>query len=319
VIQVESLTKHYGPSRGVEDLNFTINKGEIVGFLGPNGAGKSTTMRMLTGAMPPSSGSVTIDGLDIFKKPLEVKKNVGYLPESPPLYLDMPVRAYLTFVAKLKGLDRKKIKTAVDDAMARTHVDGVANRLIQNLSKGYRQRIGLAQAIIHNPAFLVLDEPTSGLDPKQIIDIRDLIRSFASDHTVILSSHILPEVSATCQRVMIINEGKIVADDEISKIQGGRGVVSSILLRVGGHHLGLQEKFNSVPGVETVRGEIDGSDSLFTIHAVKGEDPRPGLAKAVVQGAEGELLELRTSASASLEDVFLKLTTDEKLIEGEIQ
>jgi len=310
VIQVENLTKLYGPTRGVENLNFSIKKGEIVGFLGPNGAGKSTTMKMLTGAMAPTEGTVTINGLDIFKKPLEVKRQVGYLPENPPLYMDMPVNAYLTFVARLKGIPRKSVKSAVDDAMGKTQVDQVADRLIQNLSKGFKQRIGLAQAIIHNPDFLVLDEPTSGLDPKQIIDIRDLIKSFAKEHTVVLSSHILPEVSATCKRVIIVNEGKIVADDEISKIQGGRGVVSSILLRVASKDLSLKDKLSGIPGVDNVSGHLEGSETLFTINAVKGKDPRAEIASTVVRSGNGGLLELKASGS-SLEDVFLKLTTEE--------
>jgi len=213
VIEVQHLTKRYGRVTAVDDVSFRVERGEILGFLGPNGAGKTTTMRILTGYMPASEGRATVAGYDVFTQPLEAKRRTGYLPETPPLYPDMTVREYLDFVARVKGVPGAERRTRVDTVMKRTHVDDMASRHCGKLSKGYKQRVGLAQALIHNPEVLILDEPTAGLDPKQIIETRDLIRSLAGDHTIVLSTHILPEVSQTCQRIVIINKGRVVAVD----------------------------------------------------------------------------------------------------------
>ena len=213
MIEVQHLTKRYGRVTAVDDVSFRVEPGEILGFLGPNGAGKTTTMRILTGYMPASEGRATVAGYDVFTHPIEAKARTGYLPETPPLYPDMTVREYLDFVARIKRVPSGERKSRVDAVMKRTHVDDMASRACGKLSKGYRQRVGLAQAIIHNPEVLILDEPTAGLDPKQIIETRDLIRSLAGNHTIVLSTHILPEVSQTCQRVVIINKGTVVAVD----------------------------------------------------------------------------------------------------------
>src|SRR5437762_7161030 len=213
MIEVQHLTKRYGPTTAVDDVSFTVERGEIFGFLGPNGAGKTTTMRVLTGYMPPSEGRAVVAGFDVFDQPIEAKRRTGYLPETPPLYPEMTVRDYLAFVARIKGVPRGERAARLDYVMGRTRVADVANRHCGKLSKGYRQRVGLAQAILHNPDVLILDEPTAGLDPKQIIETRQLIKELAGDHTIILSTHILPEVSQTCERVVIINKGKMVAVD----------------------------------------------------------------------------------------------------------
>ena len=213
MIHVENLHKRYGPVEAVRDVSFDVAPGEILGFLGPNGAGKTTTLRIITGFLPATSGKVTVGGDDIFENPRAVKQRIGYLPEVPPLYPELTVTEQLTFVARLKGVARRRRKTAVDEAIAKTGLTEVRRRLVANLSKGYRQRVGLAQALVNSPPVLILDEPTVGLDPKQIIEIRQLIQSLAGDHTVILSSHILPEVRASCQRVVIIHQGRVVATD----------------------------------------------------------------------------------------------------------
>src|SRR6516225_12097251 len=219
MIEVEQLTKRYGPTLAVSDVTFQVQKGEILGFLGPNGAGKTTTMRVITGYLPPSSGNVTVAGHDVVEEPLEAKKRTGYLPESPPVYTDMRVTEYLAFVARIKGLPRREIKSRLDEVCEKCAISDVRERQIGKLSKGYRQRVGLAQAIIHNPEVLVLDEPTAGLDPKQIIETRELIKGLAGQHTIILSTHILPEVEQTCQQVIIINKGKLVATDSVNNLQ----------------------------------------------------------------------------------------------------
>src|SRR5687767_4321801 len=234
MIEVQNLTKRYGPVTAVNDVTFRVEAGEILGFLGPNGAGKTTTMRIITGYMPASEGQVLIAGHDVFEKPIEAKRRTGYLPESPPLYPDMTVREYLTFVARIKGVARREIGTRVDEAMKKTRVMDMAGRHCAKLSKGYRQRVGLAQAIIHNPDVLVLDEPTAGLDPKQIIETRQLIRELAGSHTIILSTHILPEVSQTCQRVVIINKGRVVAVDTPDNLTARLSGAISIYLQAAG-------------------------------------------------------------------------------------
>src|SRR5215472_7582815 len=219
MIKVEGLTKRYARTVAVDNISFEVEKGQIVGFLGPNGAGKTTTMRVLTCFLPPTAGSANVAGFDVLENPLEVKKRIGYLPESPPVYPEMEVKEYITFVGKLKGVPKAELAQRVDQVMERCAVGDVREKLIGKLSKGYRQRVGLAQAIIHNPDVLILDEPTSGLDPKQIIEIRDLLRSLAGDHTIILSTHILTEVEQSCERVIIISKGKLVATNSIRNLQ----------------------------------------------------------------------------------------------------
>src|SRR6266566_5702497 len=213
MIEVEGLTKRYGPTLAVSEVSFEVRKGEVLGFLGPNGAGKTTTMRVITGYLPPSKGKVRVAGVDVVEEPLEVKRHTGYLPESPPLYPDMTVVEYLAFVARIKGLPRGEVRKRVDEVSEKCAITDVRGKQIGKLSKGYRQRVGLAQALIHNPDVLILDEPTAGLDPKQIIETRQLIKELAGDHTIVLSTHILPEVAQTCQRVVIINNGQVVALD----------------------------------------------------------------------------------------------------------
>src|SRR6202049_4271789 len=240
MITVTDLTKRYARHTAVDHISFEVKQGQIVGFLGPNGAGKTTTMRMLTCFLTPTSGTATVAGFDILEQPLEVKKRIGYLPETPPVYPEMRVGEYLSFVGQIKGLSGANLRTRVDYACERCAAADVRNKLIGKLSKGYRQRVGLAQAIIHNPDVLILDEPTAGLDPNQINETRDLIKSLAGDHTIILSTHILPQVSQTCERVIIINKGKVVATDSVSNLQNRAHSGESVLLEVGGRNGSLE-------------------------------------------------------------------------------
>jgi ABC-2 type transport system ATP-binding protein len=285
-----------------------------VGFLGPNGAGKTTTMRMLTCFLPPTSGTATVAGFDVLQAPMEVKKRIGYLPEAPPLYQEMRADEYLTFVGKLKGLAGAELRQRVDTVCERCAVADVKNKLLGKLSKGYRQRVGLAQAIIHNPEVLILDEPTAGLDPKQINETRDLIKSLAGDHTIILSTHILPEVEQTCQKVIIINKGKLVATDSVSNLQSRARGAESVLVEVAGRNGDLdsataQRKLERVGGVSrVVFKERRENRSVFEVESRKDHSVRGDLARAVVE-AGWDLNELRP-ASVSLEEIFLKLTTD---------
>ena len=234
MIEVQHLTKRYGPVTAVDNVSFRVETGEILGFLGPNGAGKTTTMRIITGYMPATEGKVAVAGYDVFEQPIEAKRRTGYLPETPPLYPDMTVREYLNFVARIKGVPRREVSSRVDDAMKRTRIADMAGRHCAKLSKGYRQRVGLAQAILHNPDVLVLDEPTAGLDPKQIIETRQLIRDLGGSHTIVLSTHILPEVSQTCQRVVIINKGKVVAVDTPDNLTARLRGTETMYLQVAG-------------------------------------------------------------------------------------
>jgi ABC-2 type transport system ATP-binding protein len=308
MIEVENLTKRYGPTLAVSDVTFQAQKGEVLGFLGPNGAGKTTTMRVITGYLPPSEGRVRVAGYDVVEEPLEAKRRTGYLPESPPVYPDMTVTEYLAFVGRIKGIPRRELKSRLAEVSERCAVTDVQNRQIGKLSKGYRQRVGLAQALIHNPEVLVLDEPTAGLDPKQIIETRQLIKGLAGRHTVILSTHILPEAAKTCQRVVVINAGKIVAvgtpDELTRRLQG----FETILLTVEGLAADVKDKLQRVEGVNLVEPR-DSSDGRVTyeVHAEKGKDVRAELARAVVE-SHWKLYELKTSG-LSLEDIFLKLTT----------
>jgi len=310
MIEVDNLTKRYGATLAVSDVSFQVQKGEILGFLGPNGAGKTTTMRVITGYLPASDGHVRVAGYDVQDEPLEAKKRTGYLPETPPVYPDMTVKEYLEFVARIKGVASRDVKKRVDEVGQKCAVADVMDKQTGKLSKGYRQRVGLAQALIHNPDVLVLDEPTAGLDPKQIIETRELIKGLAGQHTVILSTHILPEVSKTCQRVVVINAGKIVAvgtPDELTRRLTG---YESVLITVEGPVPEIMDKLQRVAGVNMVEPrEAGGALVTLEVHAEKGHDVRAELARSVVE-SKWKLLELKTSGM-SLEDIFLKLTTQD--------
>jgi len=310
VIEVQHLTKRYGPVTAVDDVSFTVERGEILGFLGPNGAGKTTTMRVLTGYMPPTGGKAIVAGYDVFEQPIEAKRRTGYLPETPPLYPDMTVREYLTFVSKIKGVARADRKARVDEMMRKTHISDMANRHCGKLSKGYRQRVGLAQALMHNPEVLILDEPTAGLDPKQIIETRQLIRGLAGDHTIILSTHILPEVSQTCQRVVIINHGKVVAVDTPEKLTSRLRGSETMYLQVDADGADAASVLQRVSGVTRVGvSETRGTAIGFEVDSEAGRDVRRELAAAVVSRGWG-LLEMRPMRM-SLEEIFLHVTTEE--------
>jgi ABC-2 type transport system ATP-binding protein len=315
MIKVEGLTKRYARTVAVDNISFEVQKGQIVGFLGPNGAGKTTTMRVLTCFMPPSSGSASVAGFDVLKQPMEVKKRIGYLPETPPLYPDMEVAEYLTFVGKIKGLAGGELKRRVDEATERCNVADVRRKHIHKLSKGYRQRVGLAQAILHNPDVLILDEPTAGLDPKQILETRSLIRGLAGDHTIVLSTHILPEVEQTCEQVLIITRGKLVATDTVHnlthRLRGGEGVRVEVESREGPlNHDAVQRRIEQVRGVSRVvyRDTRNGRHT-FDIESLPGQFVRAEVARGIVE-AGWNLNELRP-VSVSLEEVFLELTAAE--------
>src|ERR1700726_1567573 len=315
MIKVKDLTKRYARTMAVDQISFEVARGQIVGFLGPNGAGKTTTMRMLTCFLPASAGSATVAGFDVLEEPLEVKKRIGYLPETPPIYPEMETAEYLKFVGQLKGLSGADLRKRIDYVCERCAVADVKTKLLGKLSKGYRQRVGLAQAIIHNPEVLILDEPTAGLDPKQINETRDLIKSLAGDHTIILSTHILPEVSQTCEQVIIINKGKVVATDSVSNLQGRARSGESVLLEIGGRNGSLdpkavQRKLEQVAGVTRVAFKEDGQRrAVFEVEGQKDRSLRGDLARAVVESG-WDLNELR-AASMSLEEVFLQLTGEE--------
>jgi ABC-2 type transport system ATP-binding protein len=306
VIIVENLTKKYGDHTAIDRLSFHIRKGEVVGFLGPNGAGKSTTMKIITGFMAPSEGLARIGGFDVFENPIEVKKRIGYLPETPPVYTDMLVRDYLTFVAELKGVDASKLKVSVDRAIEKTNLRSVEKRLIQNLSKGFRQRVGIAQALVSNPEVLILDEPTVGLDPKQVAEIRDLIRELRGEHTIILSTHILPEVQATCERIIIINRGKIVAQDTLDNLSNLKSGSRKVHLKVRKANADLTSQLKALPGVLAV--QLMGTQD-WQIDTSENEEVIERIASEVIGKGAG-LLEI-SSARADLEEIFLKLTYGE--------
>jgi len=314
MITVKELTKKYARTTAVDHISFEVQKGQIVGFLGPNGAGKTTTMRMLTCFLPPTGGAATVAGFDVLEQPLEVKKRIGYLPESPPLYPEMETGEYLAFVGKLKGLSGADLSKRVDYVCDRCAVADVKTKLLGRLSKGYRQRVGLAQAIIHNPDVLILDEPTAGLDPKQINETRDLIKGLAGDHTIILSTHILPEVEQTCEQVIIINKGKLVATDSVHNLQararGGETVLVEVAERNGNLELEIvQRRLEKIGGVARVQFKTShGNRNVFEIESQKGF-VRGDLARAVVE-AGWDLNELRPAAM-SLEEIFLQLTGGE--------
>ncbi|MPY89321.1 MAG: ATP-binding cassette domain-containing protein [Luteitalea sp.] len=310
MIEVQHLTKRYGQTTAVDDVSFSVAKGEILGFLGPNGAGKTTTMRVLTGYMPATHGKATVAGYDVFEQPVEAKRRTGYLPETPPLYPEMTVHEYLTFVAAIKGVPPASRTRQVDTSMQTARVTDVAYRRCGALSKGYRQRVGLAQALLHNPEVLILDEPTAGLDPKQIIDTRELIKSLAGDHTIVLSTHILPEVAQTCQRVVIINKGRVVAEDTPDNLTASLAGVEAIYVQVDTGGGDAAPVLQGVTGVVRVVGtEARDGRFSFEVHSERGHDVRRDLVSAVVSQGWG-LLELRP-VRLSLEEIFLQLTMEE--------
>ena len=321
MIRVDGLTKRYARTIAVDDISFDVEKGRIIGFLGPNGAGKTTTMRVLTCFLPPTKGTVEVAGFDVVKQPLEVKRRIGYLPESPPLYPEMEVIEYLMFVARLKGIPRPEIKTRVASVLERCAIGDVRTKLLGKLSKGYRQRVGLAQAIIHNPDVLVLDEPTAGLDPKQILETRQLIKDLAGNHTIILSTHILPEVEQTCERVVIINKGKMVATDSVEnlthRLRGSEAIAVEVQSQDSAIDANLVRRcLEQLPGVSRVISKSeDGKHCAFEVESLPGRSVRADVARAVVE-AGWNLTELRAVAF-SLEEIFLQLTSSEQEVAAE--
>ena len=306
MIRVENLTKYYGKRLAVDNISFNIARGEIVGFLGPNGAGKTTTMRILTGFLAPTRGNVWIAGNDISEHSLEARRHIGYFPEAMPLYSDMTVRSYLDFSSRLRGLDKKRIKTRIAEVVTTCHLEEYIDVLIGKLSKGFRQRVGVAQAIIHEPEVLILDEPTIGIDPIQVAVTRQLIKDLGKEHTVLISTHILPEVSMTCERVIIINEGKIVAEDRIENLSSLVSGSKRIRLEVEGPAGEVAECLRRIEGVLQVSNE----GANYIVQCSADRDLRREIMEAIVQGGWA-LLSLE-SIAVSLEDIFLKLTAEEK-------
>lgn len=312
MIEVQNLTKEYGTYTAIQNVSFRVEKGQILGLLGPNGAGKTTTMRILTGYMPATSGTAMVAGYNVFQQSLDVRRRIGYLPETPPLYPEMSVMSYLDFVAKLKGVPKTERKARIDTVIATCWLEGVTHKLCQSLSKGFRQRVGLAAALVHDPEVLILDEPTSGLDPKQINETRQLIRSLAGQHTVVLSTHILPEVEMTCQNVVIINKGTVVAQDTPDnlkhRLQGG----THIALKVRGPQHEVEPLLKDIPGVLAVQPQGGNNGTTqYMVETKPGAALTESIAACVVHKDFG-LLELRP-VDASLEDIFLKLTTQEEV------
>lgn len=310
MIEVENLTKDYGSHRGIKDLTFSAAKGDVIGFLGPNGAGKTTTMRILTCFFPATSGRAVVAGFDCFEDSLEVRKRLGYLPENVPLYKDMRVSDYLSFVAGIKGVEARELNDRVTGTMGDCGLENVSGRLIGELSKGYRQRVGLAQALVNNPEILILDEPTNGLDPKQIREIRNLITELAAQRTVILCTHILPEVSMVCKKVVIINEGKLVAVDTPENLTNRLSESARIFIQVSGDPNDVEKALRKVDGVENVTREESHNDGGFIIDLAKGANANKNIPPVIIAN-DWDLIEMRTM-DASLEDVFIKLVTTEE-------
>lgn len=314
MIEIINVTKFYGSHIGVRDLTFTVKKGEVVGFLGPNGAGKSTTMRIITGYMPPTRGRVLIDGIDVLKDPMQAKKRIGYLPENPPLYRDMTVKEYLLLVCDLKGIRGRKKEMETNRVIGISGLEQVTKRLIGNLSKGYKQRVGLAQALLGDPGILILDEPTTGLDPKQIKEIRSLIKKLAGNKTVILSSHILPEVNAICEKIIIINKGRLVASGSADEISMRLQSRESIYVKAKGDFKKIANTLQKIKGIQSINQISDKAEVLeFNVEFEKGRDLREELFYAMAE-MRCPILEMKPN-KLSLEDVFVKLTTQEKGVE----
>jgi len=311
LIEVQDLTKAYGPVTAVDHVSFSVNEGEILGFLGPNGAGKTTTMRILTGYLPATSGTAKIAGFDVTNDSLAARRHLGYLPEAPPLYPDMSVEGYLDFVLRIKNVPPDKRRSRIADAMEKTNLSDKGPELIKRLSRGYKQRVGLAQALVHDPLVIILDEPTVGLDPKQIIEVRHLIKNLAGTHTIILSTHILPEVSMTCDRVVIINKGKIAAIDTPQNLTTQLKGAQRIFIEVEAPEKPLQELLSQIAGVGSVevRPARTSGRMTATLEAAAGKDVRNLVAAKLVEKG-WSLYELR-GVSLSLEDIFLQLTTDD--------
>ncbi|MDE6312537.1 MAG: ABC transporter ATP-binding protein [Lachnospiraceae bacterium] len=317
MIEIRHLTKKYGSHIAVNNLNLTLEKGKIYGFLGPNGAGKSTTMNMITGYLAPSDGEVIVNGHDISKEPEEAKKSIGYLPELPPVYPDMTVGEYLKFVAELKGIKKAERAEAIQNAMELVKIKDMEKRLIRNLSKGYKQRVGLAQAIINMPEAIILDEPTVGLDPKQIIEIRDLIKGLGKNHTIILSSHILSEISAVCDYIFVISKGNLVASDSTENLEHQSGSSRIIEVTVKAEEKKALEVVKAVKGVDSVR-VLEGKETgtcCLQVTAKKKKDVREGLFYALAE-AKMPIYQMSTAGN-SLEDIFLSLTGEQNNLETE--
>ncbi len=313
MIEVDRLTKRYGNLKAVDEVSFQVEKGEILGFLGPNGAGKTTTMRILTCFLPATEGTARVAGYDVFEDAMEVKRRIGYLPEHPPLYDEMTVDGYLKFVARIKGVAPEDRKRRLQEVKETVRIEGYGRKLIKHLSKGFKQRVGLAQALIHDPEVLILDEPTVGLDPNQIKEVRELIKSLSGNHTIILSTHILPEVSMTCQRVVIISDGKIVAVDTPENLTRQQQGAAHIYMEARGSDVAVQRHLQQIEGVLSVvsRPLGEGEVSSFRIETELKQDVRGRIARSVVEGGF-ELLEFR-SLQLSLEEVFTQLTTQEEV------
>ena len=312
MIELKNITKYYGDFPAVTDISFKIEKGEIVGLLGPNGAGKSTTMKMITGFMPPTSGELTVDGNDIVSQSIEARKKIGYLPETVPLYTDMTVYSYIEYMGMLRGLNKKNIKSKVDNVIEICKLEDYRNSLISKLSKGFRQRVGISQAIIHEPEVLVLDEPTIGIDPNQVVETRQLIKNLSGEHTLILSSHILPEVSSICERVLIIHEGEIAASDTIenlSSLMSGKNKVEADIIGSPEAIVAELEKINNVKSVQFSINRSSSEFSTFSIESEISSDIRSEIAKIIINNDWG-LIRLQ-SMGMSLEDIFLQITTSE--------
>ena len=307
MIEVKNLTRYYGTRRAINNISFQIEKGEVVGFLGPNGAGKSTTMNIISCILPASSGSAKINGFDTFEQSLEIRKVIGYLPETPPLYSDMIVSDYLNFAAGVRGVDTKRISSSVDRVIEKCSLKDVSHRIIGRLSKGYQQRVGLAQSMVHDPEILILDEPTIGLDPIQIIEIRKLIQELTAEHTIILSSHILPEITQICKRVIIINEGEIAAVDSLGGLEASLRKSERLSLTVRKFENNVVEKLN---GLDQVISTTNSEGNEYLIECALRSNLQDGIAKLALENNWG-IVELKP-VSMTLEDIFLKLTLEEK-------
>lgn len=310
MIEVKDLTRYYGENRAIHNVSFEVKKGEILGLLGPNAAGKTTTMKILTCYMPPTSGEATVADFDIWNQPMEIKKLIGYLPENPPLYSDLKVREYLDFVGRIKGIPAAQRKSAIDTAIGKAALGSVQNQVVGNLSKGFKQRVGLGQALLNDPKILILDEPTVGLDPRQIIEIRELIKSLGGDHTIILSTHILPEVEMTCGRVVIINEGEVVAEDSPTNLTRRLKGTERTVLEIDGDEKIAMGIFSNISEIQKVDKKKDSKTNRLRYILETSTDIRSDLAKALVSKGLG-LYELR-SETYSLEEIFLHLTTKEE-------
>ena len=311
MIEVKDLTKYYGSYLAIENVNFQVGKGEILGFLGPNGAGKTTTMRIITGFMPPSSGSASVGGYDVVDKSLEARKRIGYLPETVPLYTDMTVQGYLGFMGTLRGMNPKRTRARTAEVIDVCHLGDYRKTIIGKLSKGFRQRVGIAQAILHEPEVLVLDEPTIGIDPIQVVETRSLIKELGREHTVILSTHILPEVSMVCKRVVIIHEGQVVAEDTPRNLAERLQGVEKVQVEIRGPDDQVSKALSSIRGVMSVSTSLDGDRGTYTVEAKQGLDLRTTIARVVTSNGWG-LLTIQL-VGMSLEEIFLRLTTDEEL------